>query len=302
MKRVLGKGLDALIPGASETENERAELSGLSVIREIPLAKIKTSPFQPRLKFDDGSLDELARSIESKGVIQPIVVRPIDDSYELVVGERRLRATERLGRATIPAVIHDTISNEEAMELTLVENIQREDLNPIEEARAYYRLMTECNLKQEDLAAKVGKSRPAVANAIRLLSLPEAIQEMIFAGSLSAGHARTLLAVPRDDEKIALAKKVISGVISVRDLERAVYADKNEKRAMRAALRESEKLRPVEIIAIEDKLTHFMGTKVMVAHRRKKGGKIIIEYYSNDEFSRLLELFGIDAEALSREL
>ena len=199
---------------------------------------------------------------------------------------------EKLGRPTIPAVVYDIISNEEAMELTLIENIQREDLNPVEEARAYYRLMTECNLSAPEVAAKVGKERSTVANAVRLLTLPEEILQMLYAGSLTAGHARSLLAVPSDAEKIALAKKVIAGVMSVRDLERAVYADKRIKRLHG----HKTKIRSVDIMAVEDLLRRKFGTKVEIRPGRK-GGKIYIEYYSNEELDRLLEFFGIRGSA-----
>jgi ParB family chromosome partitioning protein len=307
MKKVLGRGLEALIPtgaasatgaagvmGTMDASYNKADVTDLSnpnVIREIPIARIKPSPFQPRLKFDEAGLNELAQSIETRGVIQPVVVRAAGDSYELIVGERRLRAVERLGRPTIPAVVFDGISNEEAMELTLIENIQREDLNPIEEARAYYRLMTECNLTQEVVAAKVGKNRATVGNAVRLLSLPEEILQMIYAGSLSAGHARALLAVAGDAEKIALAQKVIAGIMSVRDLERAVYSEKSEEGGRRVSLGKG-KIRPVEVVALEDKLKRVLGTKVQLTLRRK-GGRIMIEYYSNDELDRLLGMFGV---------
>jgi len=292
MKRVLGKGLEALIPGAGASDDERVvtEISGLNVIREIPLAKIKPSPFQPRLKFDEAGLAELARSIEVRGVIQPVVVRSVDDGYQLIVGERRLRAVDKLGRATIPAVVYDVISNEEAMELTLIENVQREDLNPVEEAKAYYRLMTECNMSQADVASRVGKERSSIANAVRLLSLPERLQEMLFDGRLSAGHARALLSVATDSEKIALAEKIVAGGLSVRDIEKIVYADKPQRRGQRA------RIRSAQVEAIEEELRRKLGTKVQLAQRRK-GGRITIEYYSNDELDRLLQFFGVRGSA-----
>ena len=292
MKRVLGKGLEALIPGAGASDDKRVvtEISGLNVIREIPLAKIKPSPFQPRLKFDEAGLAELARSIEVRGVIQPVVVRSVDDGYQLIVGERRLRAVDKLGRATIPAVVYDVISNEEAMELTLIENVQREDLNPVEEAKAYYRLMTECNMSQADVASRVGKERSSIANAVRLLSLPERLQEMLFDGRLSAGHARALLSVATDSEKIALAEKIVAGGLSVRDIEKIVYADKPQRRGQRA------RIRSAQVEAIEEELRRKLGTKVQLAQRRK-GGRITIEYYSNDELDRLLQFFGVRGSA-----
>ncbi len=284
MKRVLGRGLEALIPGAEEEVIQ--ETGGLNLIREILLKSIKPSPFQPRTNFDNVKLYELAQSIEARGVIQPIVVRPVGDEYELIVGERRLRAMEILGRATISAVICESVSNEEAMELTLIENVQRADLNPVEEAQAYYRLMTECNLAQAEVATKVGKERSSVANSIRLLSLPKEILDLVSNEKLSAGHARALLAVPNDPQRVALANRSVAEEMSVRDLEKIVYADKSSKRQSRV------RLRSPQITAIEEDLKRQLGTKVILTQRRK-GGRITIEYYSSDELERLLMLLGV---------
>jgi ParB family transcriptional regulator, chromosome partitioning protein len=288
MKRVLGKGIEALIPGAASAESDTPQPASLNLIREIPLVNITPSPFQPRINFDSVKLGELAQSIETRGVIQPIVVRSMGDKYELIVGERRLRAFELLGRASIPAIICEAISNEEAMELTLIENIQREDLNPVEEAQAYYRLMTECNLSQMDVAAKVGKERSSIANTIRLLSLPQEILNLLSDSKLSAGHARALLACQGDDEKIALAQKVILDDLSVRDLEKLVYADKTPRKGSRV------RLRSPQVQSLEESLKRQLGTKVFLT-QRKKGGRITIEYYSNDELERLLALLGVQA-------
>lgn len=286
MKRLaLGRGLEALIPGAAGPNQNELEIAGPNVIHDVPVDKIKPSPFQPRLNFDSAGLAELAQSIKERGVIQPIVVRNAGGNYELVVGERRLRAMQALGRDTIPAVIIESLSNEESMELTLIENIQREDLNPMEEAHAYHRLMTECNLTQNDVAAKVGKDRSSIANSIRLLTLPGEIQQMIVDGKLSAGHARTLLAIGTDSEKIALAEKAVAGEMSVRDLEKLIYSDKTHRRARRAKLQSSQ------IASIEDELRRKLGTKVTI-NQRRKGGRITIEYYSNDDMERILAIMG----------
>jgi ParB family chromosome partitioning protein len=287
MKRVLGKGLEALIPGAGTEETIVTEpVSGLSLIREIALGSIKPSPFQPRVTFNNVRLYELAQSIEARGVIQPLVVRTVGEKFELIVGERRFRAMEMLGRATVPAIVIDSISNEEAMELTLIENIQREDLNPVEEAHAYYRLITDCNLSQTDVAAKVGKERSSIANSVRLLSLPKEILDLLSENKLSAGHARALLAIPSDSDKIALASRIVLEDLSVRDLEKIVYADKSQKKASRP------KLRSPQVISIEESLKRQLGTKVILTQRRK-GGQITIEYYSNDELERILQLLGV---------
>lgn len=287
MKRVLGKGLEALIPTADTGEPKSAVETSTSTndIHEIPIAKVKPSPFQPRVTFDPARLSELAQSISTRGVIQPIAVRARDGGYELIVGERRLRAMELLGRTMIPAIVYDILSNEEAMELTLIENIQRENLNPIEEASAYHRLLTEFNLSQADLAARVGKERSSISNAIRLLSLPSEIQELISGGKISAGHARALLTLATDSEKITMAQRVVAQEMSVRDLEKLVYADKPTRRTSRI------RLRSAQVQALEEELKKKLGTKVMLT-QRKKGGRITIEYYSNDELERLLAFFG----------
>ncbi len=237
------------------------------------------------MTFDPARLSELAQSISTRGVIQPIAVRAMDGHYELIVGERRLRAMELLGRTMIPAIVYDILSNEEAMELTLIENIQRENLNPIEEAGAYHRLLTEFNLSQADLAARVGKERSSISNAIRLLSLPSEIQDMISSGKLTAGHARALLTLATDSEKIAMAQRVVAQEMSVRDLEKLVYNDKPARRASRI------RLRSAQVQSLEEELKKKLGTKVILT-QRKKGGRITIEYYSNDELERLLAFFG----------
>lgn len=289
MKRVaLGKGLEALIPGAtdSDEENVTSDLPGQRAILEIPIEKIAASPFQSRQAFDPGKLAELAESIKERGMIQPVVVRSVNDTYELIAGERRLKAVQRLNWPTIPAVVIESVDNEMAMELALIENLQREDLNPIEEASGYHRLITECNLSQADVAARVGRDRSSVANAIRLLSLPGELQDMLIDGSISAGHARALLAVPDNSKKIALAQWVAKDDLSVRQLERLVYADKT--------IRKPRPPRPpsAQIASIEESLKRKFATKVTITQRRK-GGKITIEYYSVDELNRLLELFGV---------
>ncbi len=289
MKRLaLGKGLEALIPGATASDDKDviSDSPGQRVILEIPIEKIKASPFQPRQAFDSGKLAELAESIKERGVIQPVVVRPVNDTYELIAGERRLKAIQKLGRRTIPAIVIKSIDNETAMELALIENLQREDLNPIEEASGYHRLITECKLSQADVAARVGKDRSSIANAIRLLSLPGELRNMLIDGSISAGHARALLAITANSEKISLARRVAKEDLSVRHLERLVYADKTIRKLRPA------RQRSAQIASIEESLKRKLATKVTITQKRK-GGRITIEYYSVDELNRLLELFGV---------
>jgi ParB family chromosome partitioning protein len=285
MKRIaLGKGLESLIPGASIADEEAVQ--GNRRIVEIPIREIKPSPFQPRQAFDQARLAELVESIKESGLIQPLVVRRSGEAYELIVGERRLKAIEKLEWETAPAMIIDSASNEKVMEMALIENIQREDLNPIEEANAYYRLITECNISQSDVAARVGKDRSSVANSIRLLSLPEKVKDLIIEGGLSAGHARALLAVDGDAGKIALAEKCAAEKLSVRELEKIVYSEKPRRKAKKTEPRSPQ------IESIEESLKRKFATKVSL-NQKRKGGRIIIEYYSNDELNRLLEIFGV---------
>jgi ParB family chromosome partitioning protein len=287
MKRVaLGKGLEALIPGAASRENDTTEGVSAKNIIDIPLEKIKPSPFQPRQAFDPTRLAELVESIKESGLIQPLVVRKSGDGYELIVGERRLKALEKLGWETAPVVIVESANNQTVMEMALIENIQREDLNPIEEANAYYKLIKECNISQADVATRVGKDRSSVANSIRLLSLPDRVKQLIVDGKLSAGHARALLAIDNDAEKISLAEKFAADGLSVRELEKLVYNEKSRRKSIKAVSRSPQ------IESIEESLKRKFATKVSISQKRK-GGRIIIEYYSDDELNRLLELFGV---------
>jgi ParB family chromosome partitioning protein len=287
MKRIaLGKGLEALIPGAVSTENVTSDGKLSRSIIDLPLDRIKPNPFQPRQTFDQTKLAELVESIKESGLIQPLVVRKVGEEYELVVGERRLKALEKLDWVTAPSLIIDSASNETVMEMALIENIQREDLNPIEEASAYYRLITECNISQADVAARVGKDRSSVANSIRLLSLPDRVKEFLINGKLSAGHARALLAIDNDDEKVALAEKFITEGLPVRELEKIAYADKPRRKSKK------EILKSAQVESIEESLKRKFATKVSI-NQKRKGGRIVIEYYSDDELNRLLEMFGV---------
>jgi ParB family chromosome partitioning protein len=278
MKRIaLGKGLEALIPGAASTENVTSDGKLSRSIIDLPLDRIKPNPFQPRQTFDQTKLAELVESIKESGLIQPLVVRKVGEEYELVVGERRLKALEKLDWVTAPSLIIDSASNETVMEMALIENIQREDLNPIEEASAYYRLITECNISQADVAARVGKDRSSVANSIRLLSLPDRVKEFLINGKLSAGHARAL---------VALAEKFITEGLPVRELEKIAYADKPRRKSKK------EILKSAQVESIEESLKRKFATKVSI-NQKRKGGRIVIEYFSDDELNRLLEMFGV---------
>jgi len=284
-KVVLGRGLEALIPQSGRSSDDAIAGARQGTIIELPLADIRTNPFQPRQSFDQDRLAELAESIREKGIIQPVIVRSTELGYELIVGERRFRAAEKIGLTTIPAIVYGDTTNEESMELALIENIQREDLNPIEEAEAYRRLISECNLTQADVASKVGKDRTSITNTLRLLTLPDKIQSLIRNGKISAGHARAILALPSDSEKISIAEKAAADELSVRQIERIIYADKQTKNAAQ------RKIRSAQLISIEESLKRKFGTKVNIMSKRK-GGKIVVEYYSNDDLNRILEILG----------
>jgi len=270
MKQALGKGLNALIPDKGEE------------IIPIPVDKIFPSPDQPRKVFDEKSLKELAMSIQEKGIIQPIIVqRAGDGTFKIVAGERRWRASRMAGIEKIPCLIREVKLND-SLEIALIENIQRENLNPVETAEAFQRLIKEFHLKQEDLANKVGKDRATVANYIRLLNLPLEIKNLVNDGKLSMGHARSLLSVEDKPDQIRIAKKVIKYDLSVRDTEKLCRKVANLTSAKSAP-------RDPQIASLEDELIGRLGTKVRIVHKGERG-KIEIEYYSLDELERLLAI------------
>ena len=282
-RKVLGRGLEALIP-IDDTDFPRDE----SELINIPLHLIQVNPDQPRIDFDEEKLEELAQSIRSKGIIQPILVRvmPSGDGYQLIAGERRLKAAKKANLQNIPARRLD-IQDSELLEIALVENIQRRNLNPIEEAGAYKKLLEQFNTTQEEIAAKLGVRRASLANIVRLLNLPENVRDMIADGRLSAGHGKVLLAFP-ESMRAKYGARCASSGWSVRELERRrkkVEIMKNRSRVKR---------NNPDIVALEDQLRTFLGTRVKI-HNISKGGKqkgrIEINYYSTEEFERLFELF-----------
>ena len=270
MKTALGKGLDALIPDKGEN------------IIQIEVSRILPGKQQPRKVFNEISLNELSASIKEKGVLQPILVsRTGDGSFNLIAGERRWRATVQAGLKKIPAIVKN-VDSRDSLEMALIENIQREQLNPIETAEGFNRLMQEFSLTQEELADKVGKERATVANYIRLLKLPSEIKDMIYTGKLSMGHARALLAIEGRIGQVEAARKIIRNGLSVRETE--LLAKKSGK----PAKIRSEK--DPQIAALEEKLIRNLGTKVHIIQKNKKKGKIEIEYYSLEELNRLLDM------------
>ena len=279
----LGKGLSALIP--EQDDIQVAGIEDLEHLRQINVSEVKPNPYQPRIKFDQQALTELRDSIEQKGLIQPITVRKINSHYELIAGERRLRAAIEVGLKKIPAYIIKVDSKEEMLELALVENVQREKLNPIEQANAYQRLMKECNLTQDEIAQKIGKERSTITNMLRLLRLPKLIQDSVEEGQLSTGHARTLLAVEDKNIQIMLWKKVLKNDISVRKLEKLVKEITEIKPKQQVAGRKKS----VHLLNIEENLRNVFGTKVSI-RPRKEGGSIEIEFYSPEDLNRILEI------------
>ena len=294
-KSVLGRGLSALIPKAPAKEVSvrhdelGADTGEVGIIARIPIEQIRPNPFQPRTEFDPEALAELTRSIVEKGVIQPITVRRIEGGYQLVTGERRLRAAQNAGLAEIPAYIISVESDEEMLELALIENIQRETLNPIEISHAYKRLIDECHLTQEEVAEKVGKDRTTVTNFIRLLKLPIEIQVGLRKNLISMGHARALINVPTESMQIRLYQKIVDSGISVRKIEQ--LAKSTGKSTDGAGRKTPPREVSASVQSLEEKLRQTLGTKVNVKEREGGKGEIVIEFYSLDDLDRLLDLF-----------
>jgi ParB family chromosome partitioning protein len=269
-RRALGRGLEALIPSV-EIEEE-------SKLVEIEIDQIVPNRYQPRKTFDDAKLEELAASIREQGVLQPIVVCKKDSGYELILGERRLRAAKKAGLTTIPAVLKEA-SAEEMLALALVENLQRDDLNPIEEAEAFRRLIEDFHLTQEDVAQKVGKDRSSVTNFLRLLKLPEEIQQGLIDEKISMGHARAILGLKSREEQLELYKKILTRGLSVRQTEALV-------REAKTAAPPVHTPKSIYIRNIEEKLRQYFQTKVSILPKKGKG-EIIIEYYSEEDLDRI---------------
>lgn len=283
MRKALGRGIDALIPGANRgAAPEVAPADTPSPDLSVAIDKIRPNPRQPRTEFDEAALSELVASIKVQGIIQPLLVRPMDDGdFELVAGERRLRAAERAGLTHVPVFVRE-ISDGESLELALVENIQRDDLSPLEEATAYQRLINEFHHTQEEVAARVGKSRPAVANALRLLKLPDTIKRDLSRGRLTAGHARVLLSIDDPDAQLRAAKQIQTREMSVRDAEQLVAVRKG---ASKPTARDPNRA------ALERQLSTALGTRVRIMPKGR-GGRIEIEFYSAEELEGLVDRLG----------
>jgi ParB family chromosome partitioning protein len=282
MRKALGRGLDALIPGAGRSSATEPALEVATSDVLVAIDKIHPNPRQPRTEFDEGALADLVASVRAQGVLQPLLVRRTDDGdYELIAGERRLRAAERAGLTHVPVFVRET-SDVESLEMALVENVQRDDLSPLEEATAYQRLIHEFGHTQEAVAERVGKSRPAIANALRLLRLPESIKQDLARGRLTAGHARVLLSIEDADAQVRAAKQIQARQMSVRDAEQLAATRKTGSKTPS---------RDPHRGAIERELSSVLGTRVRITPKGR-GGRIEIEFYSPEELQGLVDRIG----------
>lgn len=289
-KEALGKGIRALLDSIdTNVAPQPTTPAAVSSVNELPLEYIEVNPFQPRVDFDEERLKELADSIKIHGVIQPITVKKLTSKkYQLIAGERRLRASKMAGLTTIPAFIR-TANDQEMLEIALIENTHREDLNAHEVALNYKRLMDECHLTQEDLAERVGKDRATVANYLRLLKLPPDIQLAIKNKTISMTHARAIISIDDPVAQLSLFKDIISKDLSVRAVEQLARATKKNKKTATAAPQSM----PYELKRIQDKLASHLGTRVLVKNKRGGRGEIVISYFNNDDLERLMDLMNL---------
>ena len=289
-KRGLGLGLDSLIADKGLDVETEKKIEKENVSREtlLPLIKIEPNRAQPRTRFDEDALQELADSIKQYGIIEPIVVQKRDNHYEIIAGERRWRAARIAGLKEVPVVVKE-YSEDEIFTIALIENIQREDLNPIEEAVAYQKLIQELKLKQDEVAEKVSKSRTAITNSMRLLKLDQRVQQMLIDEMISEGHGRALLPITDPDEQFTLAMKVFDEKLSVRETEKLIKKVQEEKNN---PVQPEEETKDVSFVykSLEEKLKRALGTKVEIKNKANNTGKIEIEYYSMEELERIVEL------------
>ena len=304
MKRGLGRGLDVMIPDNNGSTKQSVSKSSKKTVSsdheknaehhflhrgeiKVKISKIEPNREQPRKQFDEDSLLELAESIKQYGILQPLVVSDKKDYYEIIAGERRWRAAKMAGLKEVPVIIKE-LSEQEIVEISLIENIQREDLNPIEEAMAFKRLLEEFHLKQDEVAERVSKSRTAVTNVMRLLKLEKEVQQMLIDEMITAGHARALLAITDRDTQIQIANKIFDEKLSVRETEKLVKSilkPKKEKTVMKDSAEDAI------YESLEEKMKGIMGTKVTINRKKNDKGRIEIEYYSKNELERIIDLF-----------
>ncbi len=279
-RKALGKGLSALIPDVPAAEP--AEAAPQTSASEVPVGALEPNPFQPRSAIDPARLAELTASIRESGVVQPILVRPRGEGYQIIAGERRWRAAQAAGLATVPVTVRE-VADEQLLELAIVENLQRQELTPLEEAQAFHRLQDEFRLTQEEIARRVGRERSTVANTLRLLRLPRELRELLAQGRLDAGHARALLALDKEDEQVALGREAARRALSVREVERRVALLRAPRPAAKGPKTDANTR------AAEERLRSALGSRVEIA-RRGKGGQIRVVFASEAELNRLYEL------------
>jgi ParB family transcriptional regulator, chromosome partitioning protein len=293
-RKALGKGLSALLPqrpaSAPAIEASAPAPDQRGTVREVPVTEIDPNPLQPRAQFDHGRIAELAESIRSNGIIQPLIVRRHGDRFQLIAGERRLRASRVAGLTQVPVVIQD-FADDQLLQLALIENIQREDLNPIETAQAFERLANDLNLTHEDIAHRTGKDRTTITNLIRLLRLPEPIQLLLAERRLHMGHARAILGIPNEEQQIEIANRAAAHGQSVRDVERIVRRLTDE----RTTSAEADKTQDPNVKAAAGQLQELLGTRVRIVEKTEQRGRIEIEYYSQDDLQRIYGLIAKEA-------
>jgi ParB family chromosome partitioning protein len=277
-KMKLGKGLSALIPNDIDVSDRKKFIV-------VETDRITPNPDQPRREFNESSLKDLADSITQNGILQPLLIKSVNGNFQLVAGERRFRAAQMIGLERVPAILVEGLSRMEQMQLALIENLQREDLNVMELAEGYSRMINEYGLTQDDLARKVSKNRSTITNTLRLLNLPDEVKELIRGGKISGGHARTILALNSEREQLEVARKIIDENLSVRVLEELIYGKKRKKRGKSLKLRKL----PPDLADAETRLKRHLGTRVNLKRGLKKG-KIEIEFYSDSDLTRILEL------------
>ena len=294
-KQALGKGLGALIKKSAVSPDTDAAASpdDFKRVRDVPLDMIIPSPLQPRMQFIESPLDDLMESIRQHGIIQPLIVRAVGGKLELIAGERRWRASKKLGLTTVP-VIEREASDRDVLEMALIENLQREDLNPMEEAAGYVRLAEEFTLKQDEIASRVGKSRASVANAMRLLGLHKDVQMLVAQARLTVGHAKAVLAIKDHDSQLLIADQIVRKSLTVRATEKLAQTFLNGDGSDQGDARKAPAARELDIHvrAVTNRLREHLATHVSIQHSAKKG-RIEIEYYGDDDLQRLIELLGL---------
>jgi ParB family chromosome partitioning protein len=281
-RKALGRGLEALIPDRSGDSGEVTAIPVAGGETRIRLEDITPNPYQPRGRFDPDRMKEIVQSVREKGLVQPILVRPQGDKYQIVAGERRFRAAREVGLKSIPAVVRE-VDDQEMLEIALIENLQREDLSPVDEAEAYRVLREKFEMTQAEIAERVGKDRSTVANTMRLLHLPEAVRLSVSRGTLSMGHARALLGLESAQQQLNLAQEIETRSLSVREVEKRV-------RHLAGGSRPSSRPRDPGIVNIEERIQRWLGTKARIFERGGKG-RIVVEFYSGEDLERIVEVF-----------